>query len=104
MSRATDLKVGENHFLDRIEIPTVVRRGLVIPCQPAGIRMKSQDRCRVERVEVAGSDLAQVIGRGVGRAKINELELGVVGETIPRGAAQFELRIARGVPTLGGRR
>src|SRR5882757_6540866 len=51
MRCAPHVEVGEDHFLYRVEIPTVAWRGLVVPRQSTGLRMQCDDRCRVERVE-----------------------------------------------------
>ena len=100
LPRAADGEVRKNQLLHRVVVPTVVRRGLVVPGHAAGGGIESDDGRGEQAVELRRPELAQVIGRGVGSAEVNEVQIGIVGKPIPRGSAAVELRFAMRVPSL----
>ena len=100
---ARHLQFGEDHLLHSIEVPAVVRRGLVVPRQAAAVGMEGNDGRRVQAVEFAGPELAQVVRRRIRGAEIHQVQGGVVGEAVPRRAAAVKLRAAPRIPGLGSR-
>ncbi len=98
--RAVYGQVGKNQFLYRVVVPAVARRGLVIPGHASGGRVQRQDGCGEQAVELRRPELAQVIGRRVGRAEVHEIQGWIVGKSVPRRSAPMQLGFAMGIPSL----
>src|SRR6185437_8519233 len=81
---AADVLVGQDHFVDAVEVPFVVRRHLIDPLDLAGVEVTRPDR---HRPAVVAGALHRVPGRGVARAVIDQVQLGIVGIPTPRRAA-----------------
>ncbi len=65
--------------------------------------MQGNDGRGVETVEPRVAQLPEVVGRGIARTEIHQLQGRIVGEAVPDRAASLEFRVAMGVPGLRGR-
>ena len=81
---AADLLVGQDHLVDAVIVPFVMRGHLVDPLGHAGIGVAGEDR---HRPAIVARPLLRVPGRGIARAVIDQVELRIVGVPAPGGAA-----------------
>src|SRR6185436_13865427 len=81
---ALDRDVGEDHFVDAVEIPLVERRHLVYPFHLAGIHVAGPDGHAP--LVVAGT-LRRVPGAWIARAVVHEIQRLVVAVPAPGGTA-----------------
>jgi len=79
-----NVDVGENHFVDAVIIPRVVRRHLERPFRHTRIGVTRENRHRP--LIVAGT-LRRIPRAGIARAVIEQIEFGIVGIPSPRRAA-----------------
>ncbi len=94
---AVDLEVGEHELLAGVEVPGVAGHQLVVPLHLAGVGEDREDRGEVEVVAAAGATDVAVPGNAVAGAEVDEIQLGVVGDGIPRGSARALLEPLAGV-------
>ena len=80
-----DYVVEENRRFRRIPVVRFVRRELEKPFYLAGVGIDRQQRAGVKIV--ARPLVAVPVRRGIARAPIDKIQLGIVGPGIPRGAA-----------------
>ena len=85
-------QIGQNHRAGGVVVPVVVRRELIRPHQSSVLRLARQ---HAGAPLVVSESLLRVIGRGVARAVIDEIELRIVGDRSPH-------RSAAGVPAVIG--
>src|ERR1700734_2552947 len=78
----------------------VSRCGLVVPSHPSAVTVQGDDGGRVQAVAVRGPQLSEVVGRRICRTEIDQVERGIIGESIPGRAAALELRGAMPIPRL----
>ena len=81
---ALDIDVGQDHLVDSVEIPLVVRRHLIRPFGHAGVDVAREYRHRP--LVVAGT-LRRIPGRRIARSVIEQIERLVVAVPAPRRAA-----------------
>src|SRR5438105_8261472 len=74
-------QIGQNHRAGGIVVPVVVRRELIRPHQSSVLRLARQ---HAGAPLVVSESLLRVIGRGVARAVIDEIELRIVGDRSPQ--------------------
>ncbi len=84
---ASDLQRGQHQRLGRREIPRFAGRGLVVPDVFPGVCLQRDDRRQIQIVAAAGAAIFLVPGRAIAGADVDEVELRVVDERIPDGAA-----------------
>ena len=78
---AADLLIGQDHLVDAVIVPLVVRRHLIDPLRLAGVGIAGEDGHRP--LVVAGA-LLRVPGRGIAGAVIDQVELADHRNTSPR--------------------
>ena len=76
--------VHEDHLVDAVVVPLVMRRHLVDPAGHAGVGVAREDG---HRPLVVAGPLRRVPGAGIAGAVIDQVQVGVVGEPAPGGAA-----------------
>ena len=81
---AVDLLVGEDHLVDAVIVPLVVGRHLIDPLDRAGVDVARPDG---HRPLVVAGPLFRIPGRGISRAIIHQIEIGIVGIPTPGRAA-----------------
>ena len=80
--RPADILLGEDHFINAVVVPFVVRRHLVNPSGVPGVDITREDG---HRPFVVARPLARVPGAGIGGAVVDQVELGIVGVPSPGG-------------------
>ncbi len=99
---AADVQIGQDHRLGGGVVPVVAGGLLVVPDVFAGIRIERDDGGQVEVVAAGRAAFAARPGRAVAGAHIHQVELGVEGQRVPRGAAATGFPVFAGwVPGLG---
>ena len=81
---AADLLVGEDHFVDAVIVPLVVRRHLVDPAGLAGVDVARED---CHRPAIVTGALLRIPGRGIAGPVVHQVQLGIERVPAPRGAA-----------------
>ena len=81
---AADGLIAQDHLIDAIEVPFIVRRHLVDPLGLTGVEIACKYR---HRPLVITGALHRVPGRGVARTVVDQIQLGIVGIPAPGGAA-----------------
>ena len=79
-----DLEVREDDVHVRVVVPRLPRRVLVVPQVLARIGVQRDDGAQEEVVASVGAPDLAIPRRSVSRADIELIELGVVGESVPR--------------------
>ena len=79
-----DLVVGEDHLVDAVVVPLVVRRHLVDPLGHAGLRIAGEDG---HRPAIVAGTLRRVPGPGIAGAVVHQIQLRIVRHPAPGGAA-----------------
>jgi len=77
-----------------------MRRGLVVPGHAPGGGVERDDGGREQAVEPCRPELAQIIGRGIGRAEVDQVQGRVVGKAVPGGSAAVEFGFAMRIPAF----
>jgi len=85
-----DREVGKDDGLVGIVIPRVAGSLLIMPDVFAGVGFERNDGADEEIVAAAGAASGAVPGSAVADAEIDEIEIGVVGDGVPDGAASAE--------------
>src|SRR4051812_28393546 len=75
---------------------------LVIPGELPRVGLYRQNTGRVQLIAVGGTQLFRVIGGGIGGAEVDEVERGVIRETVPCGCTQLVLGTPSRIPGFGG--
>ena len=78
------IEIRENHLVDAVEVPLVVRRHLVDPLGHAVVRIAGEDG---HRPGVVARTLVGVPGRGIAGPVVDQVERRIVGIPAPRRAA-----------------
>ena len=81
---AVNLLIGQDHFVDAVIVPLVVRRHLVDPLGHAGVGVARPDGHRP--LVVAGT-LLRIPGRGIARPVVDQVQFGIEGIPAPGVAA-----------------
>src|SRR5207244_2332912 len=79
-----DVLVGEDHFIDAVEVPLVVGGHLVDPLGLAAIHVASPDR---HRPAIVARALLRTPGRGLAGPVVPQIHLRIVGIPLPARAA-----------------
>src|SRR5262249_13134257 len=79
-----DLLIAQDHFIDAVIVPLVVRRHLIDPLGHAGVWVARKDG---HRPFVVTRPLTGIPGRGVARTVVEEVQLRIVGNPTPGAAA-----------------
>src|SRR4030081_2472421 len=79
-----DLLITEDHFVDAVVIPLVMRGHLIDPAGHAGVDVPRKDG---HRPAIVTRPLFRIPGRGVARSLIYQVQLGIVGVPAPRRSA-----------------
>ena len=86
-----DHEIGEDHLGVGVVVPAVVRRELIGPHERA---VRWAARQHAVRPFVLARPLLGVVGSGISRAEVDEVELRVVGDPAPHGSAAALPRVA----------
>ena len=81
---ALDVDVGQDHLVDAVEIPLVVRRHLEDPFGHAGVDVASHDG---HRPPVVAGPLRRIPGRRIARPVVEQIQRLVIAVPAPGGAA-----------------
>src|SRR3546814_13981157 len=81
---AVDLEIDEEHLIDAVEVPFVVRGHLVEPLGHAGVEVTCEDG---HGPAVVAGALHRVPGAGVAGAVVDQVQFRIVGEPAPGAAA-----------------
>ena len=103
--RAVDREVGQDHRLGGRVVPVVAGCFLVVPQEFAGIGVQRDEGGEIEIVAAGRAAQVAVPRRAVAGADIDGVELGIIGDAVPRrAAAAVHPVFAGGIPGLGGSR
>ena len=98
---AIDREVRQDQLLNRVVIPLLAGRGLVVPDIVAGVGIDRHDRRQEPIVALARAAIALIPFGPVTDTEINQIELGIIGDAFPNGAAATALP-PLAMPGLGG--
>ena len=81
---ASDRLIGEDHFVDAVEIPFVMGRHLVDPLGHSGVDIPRKDG---HRPFVVAGTLLRVPGRGIAGTVVDRIQSRIIGHPAPCAAA-----------------
>src|SRR4029079_774382 len=84
---AAECEIGEEQWLCRVEVPVVAGRHLIVPRILSVARAHGEDRCEIQIVAATGAPQIAVPRGSVARAEVDEIEIGIVDDWVPRRAA-----------------
>ena len=86
-----DGEIGEHQLLHGVEVPLLAGCGLVVPHVCAGVGVERDDRGQEQVVALARGAVVARPFDAVADAEVDEIQIRVVGDRVPRRAAAAEL-------------